>query len=228
LRNWDIPIVLEQPELLEQNLCVNDDRRGPSQWVVEFGDEWQHWVEVVVTDWAITKQKKSSSGSQESPRIFSGSSFERRQCTVGFVISAEILSSAQNSRSSESAPHAKTQCDTWASNSVHEPTSTAPNMIQPDSVPWAVGMPDGPRRRSLNNSDPRKSAPTSKWIGSPLVGCGSSSGRPRKWGHHSGGRTTEAVYNTRFLQMYAVNGNSGFDWLQGVKPNITFDLAWPV
>jgi len=35
-------------------------------------------------------------------------------------------------------------------------------------------------------------------------------------------------YMTQDSQPYVVNGNIGFDLLQGIKPSATFDLGWPV
>jgi len=72
-------------------------------------------------------------------------------------------------------------------------------------------------------SDPYNSASISKWC--LFVGFGSSSTTSRNCDRHSGGRTTEAVYNIRFVPMYTVDENIRFDLFQGVNPNTTFDLA---
>jgi hypothetical protein len=91
-------------------------------------------------------------------------------------------------------------------NATYEPQTQCTNLhlldqIWPSQVRffWAACVPNGLRRRSLNNSDLYKSALISKWIGALLAACGSFSGGPSKCGHHSGGRTTEAVYDARFL-----------------------------
>jgi len=80
LQYWGIPIVLEQPELLEQNLRGNKDRRSLSQRIVQFSDERQNWISYRSSRdrRSYHETKDSSCGSHDNPRILNISSFARR------------------------------------------------------------------------------------------------------------------------------------------------------
>jgi hypothetical protein len=106
-----------------------------------------------------------------------------------------ISSSSQNLRNKILVSHSVMQSDTWALSASYGAILAGPDMIQPKTVFWTVGVPTGPWRRSHTNSDLYKSDPISKWIGCWLAGSESANVRLHKWDHGSKDRTCKAMYD---------------------------------